>query len=60
MDEKKGTTYLSMEDVQEICGIKSNKAYKIIHTLNLELAKMGKITIAGKIPRRFFEEKFYL
>jgi hypothetical protein len=34
-------------------------AYKLIRQLNNELKKKGCITIAGRIDRKFFCEKFY-
>ena len=34
-------------------------AYKVVRDLNNELKKRGYIIIAGKVSRRFFEERFY-
>ena len=34
-------------------------AYKFIRELNKELRETGCITIAGRIDRKFFHEKFY-
>ena len=34
-------------------------AYKLIRSMNEELKKTGCITIAGRIDRKFFREKFY-
>ena len=34
-------------------------AYRIIRQLNDELRKQGCITIAGRIDRKLFHEKFY-
>lgn len=48
-----------MEDVSEMLNISSSAAYKIIRNLNQELSSMGFITIAGRVPCKFFEEKFY-
>ena len=33
------------------------KAYKIIKTLNSELERKGYITIAGRVPRAYFEQR---
>lgn len=33
--------------------------YKFIKQTNVELKDKGFITIAGKVSRRYFEEKFY-
>ena len=35
------------------------RMYKLIRELNEELRKTGCITIAGRIDRKFFHEKFY-
>lgn len=45
--------------VGELLGISRSRAYKVVRELNEELKAMGYITIAGKIPCKFFAEKFY-
>lgn len=52
-------TYLKMEDVKEIIGVSDSKAYKIIQSLNKELKSKGYIVVAGKVPTKFFKEKYY-
>lgn len=52
-------TYLEVKDVMEIMGIKQTKAYQIIRALNKELNDKGYITVAGKVPRKYFKEKYY-
>ncbi|KOY64171.1 hypothetical protein, partial [Clostridium sporogenes] len=37
-----------------------SKAYKIVASLNKELKKMGYITVAGRVPKKYFEEKYYI
>ena len=49
----------SVQDVCRILGVGTSKAQKIIRQLNEELEKKGYLTIRGKIPRRYFEERFY-
>ena len=34
-------------------------AYKLIRKLNQELEKEGFLVIAGKVPRRYFEKRWY-
>ena len=43
----------------KILGVSRTKAYKIVKELNLELKAKGFIVIAGKIPKRYFEERCY-
>lgn len=56
---EKEKTYLKVNDVMEILGVKESKAYQIMRTLNKELKEKGYITIAGQVPRKFFNEKYY-
>jgi prophage antirepressor-like protein len=51
--------YLSAADICTILDISRTKAYAIIRQLNAELEKEGYITIAGKVSRKRFEERFY-
>jgi hypothetical protein len=54
------TNYMmSATDVAAEIGISKGHAYKIIRQLNDELEKSGYIVVAGKIPRAFWEKKFY-
>ncbi|WP_238917215.1 transcriptional regulator [Clostridium sp. YIM B02555] len=59
MAAKLEQTYLKMEDVKEIIGVSESKAYKIIQALNKELKSNGYIVVAGKVPTKFFKEKYY-
>lgn len=54
---KKG--FYNVKDVMKILGVKEAKAYSEIRRLNKELAAEGYITVAGKVPVRKFEERFY-
>jgi hypothetical protein len=51
--------FITAEEVQEILGVSRSKAYQIIQSMNRELKSGGYITIAGKCPIQFFEQKFY-
>lgn len=51
--------FMTAKDVAEFMDVSVPTAYKIIQQLNAELKKMGFITIAGKVPRKYFESKFY-
>ena len=54
-----GTMFMRVDEVAEELGISVPYAYKLIRSMNDELKKTGCITIAGRIDRRFFHEKFY-
>ena len=48
---------LDVHDVCELLGINIGLAYKVIRGYNTELAKMGKLTIRGKINRKYLLKK---
>lgn len=50
---------MTADDVADELGISKGKAYKLIRDLNAELSEKGFIVIAGKLPRAFWETKFY-
>lgn len=51
--------FITAQEVAELIGISKSKAYTIVRELNEELSAKGFITVAGKVSRKFFEEKFY-
>ena len=51
--------YFTASDVAEMLGISKAKAYSIIKELNQSLAEQGYITIAGKVPKAYFSERWY-
>ena len=52
------TMFMRVEEVAEEMGVYIPYAYKLIRRLNKELQATGCITIAGRIDRKFFHEKF--
>jgi Mn-dependent DtxR family transcriptional regulator len=56
MEDKK---YLRANDVAEYMDISIPMAYKIIRRLNDELSAQGYIVVAGRVSRRYFEQKVY-
>lgn len=51
--------YYDVYDISAYMGISISMAYKIIRRLNDELKAQGYITVAGRISRKYFEEKIY-
>lgn len=51
--------YYTALEVGELLGVSRTKAYKIVKELNAELQAKGYIVIAGKVPKRYFEERCY-
>lgn len=50
---------MRVEEVAGELGVSIPYAYKLIRSMNEELKEAGCITIAGRIDRKFFHEKFY-
>lgn len=54
------TNYMmTVDEVAAELGISKGHAYKMIRQMNEELEKAGFIVVAGKIPRAFWEKKFF-
>ena len=56
---EKTNTFMTVVDVMECLEVSESKAYRIIRLLNKELKEKGYRTICGKVPTKYFEEKFY-
>jgi transposase len=57
MNERK--IYFTAVEVAKILGVSKGHAYKLIQRMNTELSNQGYLVIAGKIPVRYFEERYY-
>lgn len=57
METKK--IYYTAEEISILLGVSIGTSYRIIRTLNNELKEKGFIVIAGKLPIKYFEEKYY-
>jgi len=51
--------YLTADEIAELLGVSKGFAYRVIRELNAELKAKGFIVVAGKLPTKFFKEKFY-
>lgn len=56
---KENKIYITAVELSGMLGVSSGHAYKIIRSLNLELGKEGYIVVAGKVPKRYFEKRWY-
>ena len=50
-----GSLYMGADEVAAACSVSKAKAYMIIRAENEKLKEQGYLTIAGKLPRRYFE-----
>ena len=51
--------FVRVEEVAELLDVSESHAYKIMRELNAELRRKGKITNAGRVSRRYLEERLY-
>lgn len=47
------------QDLMEILGVSESLAYKYIRVMNEELAAKGFLTVRGKIPVAYVQERFF-
>jgi Mn-dependent DtxR family transcriptional regulator len=51
--------FIRAEEIARELEVSKPYAYKLVREMNDDLKKKGFITIAGRVSRQFFEEKFY-
>lgn len=51
--------YYTAQEVAEMLGVSRGQSYKIVKQLNDELKEKGYIVVSGKIPKRYFAERYY-
>lgn len=57
--DKQNKIYFTAPELAEMLGISVGQAYKLIRNMNQELKKEGYLVIAGKVPTRYFEKRWY-
>ena len=55
----KNDLFVTAGEVAQELGISKPFAYKLVRQMNEELEAKGFITIAGRVSRKYYEEKFY-
>ncbi len=53
------SSFYRVGDIQNILDVSTSKAYKIIQQMNKELKDKGYVTVAGRVPVKYFKEKYY-
>ncbi len=51
--------FYTASEVARMLYVSRSTAYREIRKLNSELEKKGFVTVSGKIPVKFFHERFY-
>ncbi len=54
---KEESKFYKAADVASILGVSETTAYRMIRSMNQDLKKQGYYIVAGKISKRYFEEK---
>jgi DNA-binding MurR/RpiR family transcriptional regulator len=55
----KDTMFVRADEIAEALDVSRPTAYRLIKEMNSELKAKGFMTIAGRVSRQFFEERFY-
>lgn len=55
----KNELFIKVEEIAKDLGVSKPYAYKLVREMNEELKGKGFMTIAGRVSRQYYEEKFY-
>lgn len=53
------TLFVTADKVAKDLGVSKPFAYKLVRQMNDELNKKGYLTVAGRVSRQYYEERFY-
>ena len=53
------TLFVTAEIVAKDRGVSKPFAYKLVRQMNDELNAKGYLTVAGRVSRKYYEERFY-
>lgn len=56
MEKKK---YINAQELSDMLGISISRAYRVIRMLNEELETKGFLVIAGRVPTKYFEQRWF-
>lgn len=59
MAEIKNPRFYFADDIAVLLSVSKPTAYRIIKRLNDELKEQGYMIVSGRVPRKFFDERFY-
>jgi hypothetical protein len=51
--------FVRADDIAKDLDVSTPFAYRLIREMNAELRAKGYMTVAGRVSRQFYEEKFY-
>lgn len=47
------------KDLGELLGVSESKSYELIRTMNRELQQKGFLTLRGRVPAAYVQERFF-
>ena len=50
--------FYGARDIMDLLGVSESKSYQLIRKMNDELSEKGFLTVRGKVPRAYLEERF--
>ena len=53
------SVFYTADDISVILTVSKPTAYRIIKRFNDELTNKGFIVVSGRVPKKYFNEKFY-
>ncbi len=53
------TLFVTADKVAKDLGVSKPFAYKLVRQMNDELNEKGYLTVAGRVSRQYYEERFY-
>jgi hypothetical protein len=51
--------YITAKEAASILNLSEGKTYELFRQMNAELKAAGYMTVAGRVPRAYFNKKFY-
>ena len=51
--------FITAPEMADLLGVSVGHAYKMIREMNKELQKSGYLVIAGKVPKGYFEKRWF-
>lgn len=55
----KKKNYINAQELSSMLGISVSSAYRVIRKLNEELEEKGYLVIAGRVPTKYFEQRWF-
>lgn len=51
--------YYTADEIAQMVGVGRTTSYKMVNQMNAELLKQGFLVVKGKIPKEYFDAKYY-